>query len=129
MIFVIGGVFEGKKQFAEKQFSLLDDEILDGEKCDFEAVFSAKCVNNCHNLIKRLINNKIDPIEFTREIILRNSGLILIMDEIGCGIIPIERDDREYRELVGKCGCIIAEKSEAVIRIFCGIPNVIKGEI
>ena len=51
------------------------------------------------------------------------------MDEIGCGIVPIEKTERMLRELTGQCGCIIAEHADCVIRMTCGVPAVLKGEL
>ena len=128
MIMITGGAFQGKTEFAKKIFSLDDSEIIDGENCIFEDVFTAKCVVNFHLFIKRLMNSDIDPIEFSEKIIRDNSQIIIIINEIGCGIIPIEKIDRIWRETVGRTGCFIAQNSEKVIRVNCGIPMYLKGE-
>lgn len=128
MIMITGGAFQGKTEFAKKIFSLDNSEIIDGENCIFEDVFTAKCVVNFHLFIKRLMNSDIDPIEFSEKIIRDNSQIIIILNEIGCGIIPIEKSDRIWRETVGRTGCFIAQNSEKVIRVNCGIPMYLKGE-
>ena len=129
MIMITGGAFQGKTEFAQKSFSLKESDIINGEACGFDDVFSVRCITNYHILIKRLIENNIDPLEFTERLCKENSEVIVIINEIGCGIIPLERSDRIWRELTGRAGCIIAEKASAVIRISCGIPNVIKGTL
>ena len=129
MIMIIGGAFQGKKDFAKERFSLSDTDVLDGEKCDINAVFSAGCVNNYHALIKRIIGEKIDPIEFTERLCRENPNIIIITNEIGSGIIPLEKNERIWREYAGRAGCMIAKNSELVVRIFCGIAEVIKGEL
>ena len=129
MKMIIGGSFQGKSAYAKEKFKLSDEEILNGEKCDCSAVFKAKCVSNFHALIARLIDDKIDPIEFTERLCRENSDAVIIADEIGSGIIPIEKNDRIWREQTGRACCIIAANSELVVRIFCGIPEVIKGEL
>lgn len=53
---------------------------------------------------------------------------VVICDEVGCGVVPMERFEREWRENVGRICCVLAEKSDVVVRIFCGIPMVLKGE-
>ncbi len=129
MIMITGGAFQGKRNFAIKHFLLEEKDILNGEKCDFDSVFSAKCVTKYHLLVKRINDEKKDPLEFTEKLCTENRGIIIIMNEIGCGIVPIERDERIWREQTGRAGCIIAENSSAVIRICCGIPTIIKGEL
>lgn len=128
MIMITGGAFQGKTEFAKKIFSLNDNDIIDGKTCVFDDIFSAKCVANFHMLIKRLMHDNIDPMKFSEKIIQKNSEIIIIINEIGCGIIPIEKFDRIWRETVGRTGCFIAENSEKVIRVNCGIPMYLKGE-
>lgn len=55
-----------------------------------------------------------------------NPGLVIIADEIGSGIVPMERDERIYRETTGRLLCRIAKKADSVERIICGIPQKLK---
>ena len=54
--------------------------------------------------------------------------MILICDEVGCGVVPVEPAQRARREAVGRLCCRLAERAERVERIFCGLPMVLKGE-
>lgn len=124
MIMITGGAFQGKADFAKSNFGC---KISDGGSCDFKEAFFAECIRNYHLLIKRLLDEGRDAKEFTGRLCSENPGLIVIINEIGCGIVPLEKKERIWREEVGRAGCIIAENSETVIRICCGIPTVIKG--
>ena len=57
-----------------------------------------------------------------------NPDVILICDEVGCGVVPVEPAQRARREAVGRLCCRLAERAERVERIFCGLPMVLKGE-
>ena len=57
-----------------------------------------------------------------------NPDVILICDEVGCGVVPVEPAQRARREAVGRLCCRWAERAERVERIFCGLPMVLKGE-
>ena len=57
-----------------------------------------------------------------------NPDVILICDEVGCGVVPVEPAQRAHREAVGRRCCRLAERAERVERIFCGLPMVLKGE-
>lgn len=129
MTMITGGAFQGKRDFVMEHLGLQEIDILNGENCDFDKVFFAKCVCDYHLFIGRLINEKIDPLEFTEKLCRENRDIIIIMNEIGCGIIPLEKGERIWREQVGRAGCIIAKNSSDVIRICCGITTKIKGEI
>lgn len=124
---VTGGAYQGKTDFVCGHFGLDAKDITDGSACDFKEVFSAKCIKSYHRLIERLIAHGDDCVHFTHQLCDGNSDVIIILDEIGCGVIPAERAERKRRELTGKCGCIIAQESGAVIRVTCGLPVYIKG--
>ena len=53
----------------------------------------------------------------------------VIATEIGGGVIPLEPSEREAREAAGRLNCLLAERAETVVRVFCGIPLIIRGEL
>ena len=57
---------------------------------------------------------------------LFRSGLVIISDEIGYGLVPVDVFEREYREKSGRVNCYLAEKADQVIRVVCGIGSRIK---
>lgn len=127
MIFIIGGSYQGKTDFAVRQFGLNIDEITEGS-ASFEELAKARCIRHFEDFVSSAAGRNEDPLELTGKLLISNPDVIIIMTEIGCGIIPIEKSERIYRELVGKTGCMIAGQAEKVIRITCGIPAVIKDE-
>ena len=127
MKFVIGGAYQGKIVTACEMFGLKESDIINGSTCDFEEVFTAKCIKSYHRIIARLMAQGVSPVDFTKRLCLENSGAVIIMDEIGCGIVPVEKSERKRREETGRCGCIISSASDTVIRVICGIPVFLKG--
>lgn len=127
MILITGGASQGKLKFVMEYFK--PDEIIDGFDCILAIPKNTECLINYHELIKRLMLENIDTAEFTKKFCAENQNAVIIMNEVGSGIIPIEKSEREWRENVGKCGCIIAERADTVIRMICGIPTVIKGKL
>lgn len=126
MIMVTGSSFQNKTAYALKVTGLMESDIIDGAECTEKDALEAKGIRNYHTFIKRFFLNGGDPLVFTEKL-CRRSVEVVIMDEIGCGIVPIDRNDRAIREAVGRCGCIIAENSHTVVRVCCGIPTIIKG--
>lgn len=53
---------------------------------------------------------------------------VVVSDEVGCGVVPMEPFEREWREIVGRICCELAKNAEHVARVFCGIPMMLKGE-
>lgn len=129
MIMITGGAFQGKRGCLKRLYKIPENEILNGAECRFDDVFAAAATADYHELVRRLISENIDPVEFTERLCRENPNAVILINEIGCGIIPLEKSERIYREQVGKAGCIIAANCETVIRVFCGIPEAIKGAL
>ncbi len=121
MILITGGAYQGKTEYVKKQYGLSENSMIRGGEI---AVLPDKigCISEYHLFIRRQIKDNADPIETAKKL----DADIVIMDEIGCGIIPIKKEERIWREQVGMAGCILAERADKVIRITCGIPQTIK---
>ena len=50
----------------------------------------------------------------------------VICDEVGCGVVPMERHDRERREAIGRLCCQLAQEAQAVYRLQCGLAMRLK---
>lgn len=122
MIMITGGAFNGKTEYAKRRFSLTDSGITDCGTADLTDIRGARCVKRYELAVKRLLESGSDPLSFTESL----DCDIIIITEIGCGIIPLEKSEREWREMTGRCGCLIAERAEEVVRVCCGIAEVIK---
>jgi adenosyl cobinamide kinase/adenosyl cobinamide phosphate guanylyltransferase len=64
--------------------------------------------------------------EAVNQILQRNPNIVIVVDELGCGIIPMEAFDRDYREITGRVCCRLAENAKEVHRVICGIGMVLK---
>lgn len=135
MILVTGGAFQGKTSFIREHF-LPDGEgpegfVRNGKEASFEELCTCGCVMNFELWIKRELEaiqcgEGAEEIQAAlsarvREIIRRNPGLIIELQEMGCGVVPIEKKDRIYRECCGRIGCLIAENGSEVYRVICGL--------
>lgn len=127
MILIVGGAYQGKTEYALKNYGLDRAEIANGKTFDFENTDGIMCISDYHEAVKHFIENGTDPIEFSEKLIENNPDIIIIMNEIGNGIVPIEKSQRVWREQTGKTGCFLAKKADEVIRITCGCGVKIKG--
>ncbi|MCM1007628.1 MAG: bifunctional adenosylcobinamide kinase/adenosylcobinamide-phosphate guanylyltransferase [Ruminococcus flavefaciens] len=126
MIFITGGAYQGKARYAAEKYDLDIRDIADGETIGIGNVSGCKCVKNFHILIKRLLDSGENPLESTQKLVIENPDIIIIMNDIGGGIIPLEKSERIWREQVGMIGCFFAGQAECVERIICGIGMRIK---
>ena len=53
----------------------------------------------------------------------------MLCREVGSGVIPMDKADRDWREATGRLCCALAQEATAVIRIVAGIPVALKGEL
>ena len=53
----------------------------------------------------------------------------VIATEVGSGVVPVDAQQRAAREAAGRLNCLLAQRAEAVVRVFCGIPVLIRGEL
>jgi adenosyl cobinamide kinase/adenosyl cobinamide phosphate guanylyltransferase len=140
--FVTGGSFQGKRKWVKetlvkgsdsvfwingyKQESLDDSKFLDKDIVVIEGM---------EEYIRHSLNTR------NREgwkLTLRHwqewekqqpTRLIAIIGcEIGLGIVPMEKRDRAWRDLVGWVYQDIASDSTNVVRLWCGIAETLKGD-
>ena len=70
--------------------------------------------------------NEKNPEEEIKEFIRDNDNCVIISDEIGNGIVPMDKKEREYRERTGRILAEIAKMADEVVRVVCGIEQKIK---
>ena len=128
--------------------NLKTDPWTDGETATWEEFLASAWSRNFHLLVRRILKKDETlglPDEqetalfettsaglhnwknLAKTIYNANPDRILVTDEIGYGIVPMDPFEREYREAVGRLCCRLAGEAEAVVRLYCGIPSVIKG--
>ena len=106
MVLVVGGTNQGKYAFAK---SLSEDVVKD-----------------LHTEIRGCMEQGVDPWVMAEQVQLQHPNGVITMAELGCGLIPTDTFDREYRETVGRISCEMAKKADAVYRVCCGIAIQIK---
>ena len=121
---IIGGAFQGKTQYATKTYPGL--ELTDGFNCPLDEIGNCVAINKFHSFTRRwLLEGRTKEALLTMLENNRNLQL-LISDEIGYGLVPIDDFEREYREFHGRVMTELAEKADCVERVVCGIPQRIK---
>lgn len=129
MILIIGGAHQGKGAFARELSGLGQEEFgrlaADGEREEPESAAGRRYLLNFHRFLGRLMEQGADTDAYVGRI-LGDLPDIITMDEVGCGIVPLERRDRDYREAVGRAGQRMAARADRVFRVMCGIPVQIK---
>ena len=103
MIFVTGPLFSGKKSYIKQRMGWDDDTLARRAVWDVQDL-AARCRD------------------------LEGLAAELAQKEVGGGVVPIDPAERAAREAAGRLACLLAQRAETVVRVFCGIPTVLKGE-
>ena len=127
MKLIIGGYAQGKLNFVLKHYDLENYVVLDGALPE-ETIADGKAVifHRFHNWVKEGLKAGISPEKEILEFVKEYPECIIISDEVGNGIVPVDAFEREYRERTGRILVGLAEKAEEVVRVICGIVQKIK---
>ena len=123
----IGGYAQGKLNYILKQTNISPDRVFDAAMAADDIIpEDTRILNRFHAWVRRCLLEGRNPEKETASMIFRNPQIIIISDEVGNGIVPMDAFEREYRERLGRILCDLAEKAERVERILCGIGQRIK---
>lgn len=124
MKLITGGAYQGKTDYAKKIYP--DAEWTDGADCPLHAIAECRAVDHFHLFVRRWLKAGRSKEELIDMIFTENSGIIIACDEIGCGLVPVDAFEREYREAVGRICTVLAGEAQRVDRVVCGIGTRIK---
>lgn len=108
MIFVTGPLFSGKREYIQTALHLSPEE------------FAARAVWD----VERLAAGASDLEELAEKL---SAHEIVIASELGGGVVPIDPAERSAREAAGRLACLLARRANTVVRVVCGLPQILKG--
>ena len=120
---IIGGSYQGKTDWAKREFSLSDEDIF---VCESDSMpdFSKKCLAHYENYVAYCLKSNLLPrTDFFDDFPGQKtkSPQIIICDDIFCGVVPIDAFQRKWREETGLALQKIAgRKNVKLWRVFCG---------
>ena len=110
MIFVTGPLFAGKKAYIQNALGLTDEE------------FTARALWD----VQDLAGESDDLVALADRLAEKE---IVIATEVGGGVVPLDRKQRRDREAAGRLACLLAQRADTVVRVCCGLGQVMKGEL
>lgn len=149
MKLVIGGYAQGKLQYVLHKYQLTENAVWNGVlptererrlrkqksgQCAEEGIPAAETemptetvvINHFHQWVRRRLSEGACPEKEMQLFLERCKNCIIICDEIGNGIVPVDAFEREYRERTGRILIRLAQEAEEVERVLCGIGQKIK---
>lgn len=130
MILIIGGAYQGKLDYAKAEYGLTDDDVFTCEEGSTAIGFDEKIVDHFERYVLALIKAGQVPERAVGMQIRagRYKGRIIICDDISQGLVPMDKTERAWREGDGRTMVKVAEQADKVIRVFCGLPVVLKDD-
>ncbi len=127
-VLIIGGVCQGKREYAVKRFALCEAEIWDPAQAETLFTAQTRAVDRLELWVKQRLLQGETPSAIETAILPLLVDRIVLCNDISCGIIPTDPFERQWRETVGRLLCDFAAQADQVVRIQSGIPQIIKGE-
>jgi adenosyl cobinamide kinase/adenosyl cobinamide phosphate guanylyltransferase len=113
MILVIGARASGKRAYVEA-LGYTAEQIADGVLEDKPVLYNLQDITmadpeGAPALLEGLLKKEV-----------------VVCDEVGSGVIPMEKARRLGREATGRLCCQLAKEAARVVRLVAGIPTIIK---
>lgn len=105
MELITGGKYQGKRKYALNTLRVSEDRIVEG----------------LNEKVRELLKEGKDPESYAKALLEEKPDAVIICDEVGCGVIPLEEKDREYRIAMGRLECFLSERAEHVYRVAAGL--------
>ena len=123
MILVVGSMASGKRSFLRSlgyDDASMADAVIDG----------APVVFNVQDLVRTRLEEGADAAAVSSELFeaLRCKEA-LACTEVGSGLVPLQADQRQWREVAGRLQVLLAQEAQTVVRMVCGIPQCLKGRL
>jgi len=124
MILIFGGAYNGKLEFVKEKYNIKNEDIF---FCTDEHLkFDKKVLCGLHAFTRSCVLNEINSLELLETNINSLKDKIIMCDEINSGIVPIEKQDRAWREETGRVLQFLTKHSSSVYRIFFGLQEKLK---
>lgn len=123
MIFVFGGAYQGKTEYAMKEFG--KESVCDVSEAG-EPDFTKEIITGLEGFAARLAVVGEAPADWFAARKSQWADCVLIATDISQGVVPVDKELRAAREANGRLMIYLAAEAEQVHRVFCGIGKRIR---
>ena len=121
---ILDGMLDLSRMAAEKQVT--ENQMPEKQSTGHSTAGTQIIVNHLHRYIREQLQQGKDPEAAIMTFLGEYPDCILICNEIGNGIVPMEAEERIYRERTGRILEQLAVQADEVMRVVCGIGLKIK---
>ena len=126
MRLILGGRHMGKRAYAEACYGPFHS-LCDLSRDAPESAADAELVVNLQEGVRALLLRGTDVRAFFEARLARLRRSVLIGDEIGSGVVPMDPFERRWRDETGLLYQYLAREAETVERVWAGLAVKIKG--
>ena len=124
MNLIIGGAYQGKREFAKAAFGLSEEDIFTCQGAHID--FSAPCIDEIQEFTLACVREGIDPVAYLRDRREQWEDTVFICQDLFCGVVPIDDTLRAWRHTTGLVCQYLSREAGRVSRIFCGLEQRLK---
>lgn len=122
MILIFGGKYQGQLEYALEKYGLKEETVFTCK--DKEIDYSKKVIADLNEFVWQCT---LKGVEAKDEINWEKmNDKIVICDDVSEGLVPMDKNEREYREMLGRTMMALGQKAEHVVRVFCGLAQELK---
>ena len=126
MILIYAGAYQGKLDFARKNFEIKDEDICYCNS-DMESIdFGKKVIYGLEKFIYGYEKRGQSADEYIRAQLPLLKDKIIICEDISRGLVPMDKLERAWRETNGRVVNAVAAEAGEAYTVFCGIESRIK---
>lgn len=149
MKLIIGGAYQGKLAYAKKQYHVTEG-WLDGQTCGMSEILSCRGIYHFHEYVRRMMQADLNGQDMEENIFemriqtgslssleqqaenfaglleRENPNILIVSNELGYGVVPMEKSDRLWREVTGRICTSLAKRADEVVRVVCGVGQHLK---
>lgn len=120
MRLIVGAVDQGKRAYV-RSLGYTEEQMSAG-------LGDQPVVLNLEDIVAALLREGRDPVRAVLDHAASHPSAVYVCTEVGCGVVPVDRFQREWREAVGRVCCALAREAGRVDRVWCGLAMELKGE-
>lgn len=126
MVLIYAGAYQGKLDFARKNFGIKEEDICYCNS-DMESIdFGKKVIYGLEKFIYGYEKRGKSADEYIRAQLPLMNDKIIICEDISRGLVPMDKLERAWRETNGRVVNAVATEADEVYTVFCGIESRIK---
>lgn len=123
MIYVFGGAYQGKTDYAREMFDI--QTVCDCSGGSFPD-FTSDAVSGTEGFVLTCVREGIEAAEWFEERKNQWKDKVIILTDVSQGVVPVDKEMRAFREMNGRLGIYLSKEAGQVHRVFCGIGKRIK---